>query len=217
MQRLELFWGTLSCSRTRGALQGPGVEQWPLYHWSECRDTTWTAASKLRYTVQVTIQIFGVIKYYTKWCIISPNLRSTNIPIHIQEITYHTAQPYSAVGFMSSPPKAPCIRREERLLDCTAGRCSITFEWREQFISKKHGLSALRRCTLSHTWVTEGLLTLAFWLQYQEQRNGTQTGASPQQTLRNCISILYPLTRKKGGYAFGGWGVQFGPLNWPNI
>lgn len=54
---------------------------------------------------------------------------------------YHMAQTNSAVGFMSSQPKAPCIRMEDRRLDCTAVYRK-RFEWLEEFISKKHGLCA---------------------------------------------------------------------------
>lgn len=52
---------------------------------------------------------------------------------------------------------------------------------------------------LSRTSVADCLLTLACWLQYQEQWNGTYTGFSPKcDTPGDSISILYPLACCKG-------------------
>lgn len=45
--------------------------------------------------------------------------------------------------------------------------------------------------TFSHTSVTDCLLPLACWLQYEEQWNGKHTGFTPKcDTLRDSISIL---------------------------
>lgn len=100
MQLLELFWGMLSSSRTCGALQGPRVKpmtfislEWaPRYHLSCSLSVAW-------YSLKLQSKsYFGVImKYYTKWCIISPNLQSANILIRIYYISYGSALQSSEV------------------------------------------------------------------------------------------------------------------------
>lgn len=84
MQLLELFWGTLSCSRTCGALLGSRVkpmtfislERAPRYHLNCSLSAEWYSLK-----LQSKSYLGVIMKYHTKWCIISPNLQSANILI----------------------------------------------------------------------------------------------------------------------------------------